>query len=319
MRIVVLDDYQGVALSYGPWHDLPDARVEVVREHVDDPTELAERLRGAEVVVLMRERTRVDVGLLDALPDLRLLVTTGRQNAAVDVAAAAARGVVVCGTDSDVSGTVELTWALVLALSRFLLTEDAEVRRGAWQSTVGRGLRDEVLGVVGLGRIGREVARIGTAFGMRVVSWSQNLTDDAARDAGVRRVGRDELLATADVLTLHLRLSERTQGIIGPAELSVVKASLLLVNTARGPLVDEAALVAALYAGTIGGAGLDVYAQEPLPPDSPLRTAPRTVLSPHLGYVTQQNYRVFYRQVVEDVQAFVAGQPVRVLDPGSAS
>ena len=315
MRVVVLDDYQGVARALGPWRLVPQASVEVLRAHVADPGELAARLRHADAVVLMRERTPVGAPLLDALPDLRLIITTGRQNAAVDVAAAAERGVTVCGTDSDLSGTVELTWALVLALSRSLVAEDAAVRRGGWQSTLGRGLRGDVLGVLGLGRIGSEVARVGAAFGMEVVAWSAHLTQEAAQAVGVRRVDEDELLGTADVLTVHLRLSDRTHGIVGAAQLAMMKDTALLVNTSRGPLVDEAALVAALHAGTIGGAALDVYGQEPLPAGSPLRTAPRTVLTPHLGYVTQQNYAVFYRQVVEDLQAYLLGRPVRVLTP----
>jgi phosphoglycerate dehydrogenase-like enzyme len=313
VRIGVLDDYQGVARELGTWDRLPDAELEVLREHVDDPDALAARLQGCTVVVVMRERTPVTAALLDALPDLRLLVTTGRQNASVDVAAAHARGIVVCGTDSDLTGTVELTWGLVLALARSLPQEDAAVRAGGWQSTLGTGLAGSVLGVVGLGRIGAEVARLGLAFGMDVVAWSQHLTDEAAQAVGVRRVERDALLASADVVTLHLRLSPRTTGLIGAAELDRMKDSALLVNTSRGPLVDEAALLTALHEGRIGGAALDVYDREPLPAGAPLRTAPRTVLSPHLGYVTRQNYAVFYAQAVEDVEAFLAGAPVRTL------
>jgi phosphoglycerate dehydrogenase-like enzyme len=221
----------------------------------------------------------------------------------------------VCGTRGLPSPTAELTWALILALVRHVPAEDRALRRGGWQHTIGTELAGRTLGVIGLGRLGTRVAAIGRAFEMDVVAWSQNLSADTAANAGVRAVARDELLATADVVTIHLRLSERTRGLIGAAELAAMKPGAYLVNTSRGPIVDEAALLAALREGTIAGAGLDVYDTEPLPPDHPLRSAPSTVLTPHVGYVTTGTYAVFYGDAVEDIEAWLAGEPVRVLAP----
>jgi phosphoglycerate dehydrogenase-like enzyme len=317
MKIVVLDDYQRVARTLGPFDALADAEVQVLHEHITDPEHLAAALRGAEVVVAMRERTPFPAAMFDRLPDLRLLVTTGMANAAVDMAAAAARGVTVTGTvmygAGKSSSATELTWALILAVRRHVVAEDRALRDGRWQTTVGTDLAGSTLGVLGLGRLGTQVARIGQAFDMRVIAWSENLTPERAAEAGATWVPRPELFAGSDVVTVHLRLSERTTGLIGAAELAAMKPSAVLVNTSRGPIVDQDALVAALTAGTIAGAGLDVYDVEPLPPDNPLRTAPNTVLLPHLGYVTEGGYRSMYEQVVEDITAWRAGTPVRVL------
>jgi phosphoglycerate dehydrogenase-like enzyme len=317
MKIVVLDDYQRVARTLGPFDALADAEVQVLHEHITDPDHLAAALRGAEVVVAMRERTPFPAAMFDRLPDLRLLVTTGMANAAVDMAAAAARGVTVTGTvmygAGKSSSATELTWALILAVRRHVVAEDRALRDGRWQTTVGTDLAGSTLGVLGLGRLGTQVARIGQAFDMRVIAWSENLTPERAAEAGATWVPRPELFAGSDVVTVHLRLSERTTGLIGAAELAAMKPSAVLVNTSRGPIVDQDALVAALTAGTIAGAGLDVYDVEPLPPDNPLRTAPNTVLLPHLGYVTEGGYRSMYEQVVEDITAWRAGTPVRVL------
>jgi phosphoglycerate dehydrogenase-like enzyme len=316
VRVAILDDYQGVALASGPWERLGDAvEVTVFRDHVDDDDALVARLRPFEVVLAMRERTPFGVARLERLPSLRLLVTTGMGNAAIDVAAAARLGITVCGTRGLPSPTAELTWALILALVRHVPAEDRALRTGGWQHTIGTELAGRTLGVIGLGRLGTRVAAIGRAFEMDVVAWSQNLSADTAANAGVRAVARDELLATADVVTIHLRLSERTRGLIGAAALAAMKPSAYLVNTSRGPIVDEAALLAALRAGTIAGAGLDVYDTEPLPPDHPLRSAPNTVLTPHVGYVTTGTYAVFHGDAVEDVAAWLAGEPVRVLAP----
>lgn len=316
----MLDDYQGVALSSGPWHELPpDVEVTVLRGHVADPGELVRRLQGFEAVVAMRERTPLPDSVLAALPDLRLLVTTGMQNAAIDVPAARDLGITVCGTDSDLTSTVELTWALVLAVTRGVVAEDVSLRSGGWQHTVGRGLSGDVLGLLELGRIGTQVARIGQAFGMEVLAWSQNLTAERAAAAGASLVDEDELLRRSDVVSLHLRLSDRTRGLIGARELALMKPTAVLVNTSRGPLVDEQALLAALAAGSPRGSGLDVYADEPLPQDSPLRRCPQLVLTPHLGYVTEQAYAFFYGQVVADVAAFLDGRPVRVLGGDGAA
>ncbi|WP_221327781.1 D-2-hydroxyacid dehydrogenase family protein [Actinoplanes sp. L3-i22] len=317
MRIVVLDDYQRVARGYGPFDALPDADVEVLHEHLDDPDALVAALRGAQVVAAMRERTPFPAALFDRLPDLRLLITTGMANASIDLAAARAHGVTVCGTSlsgsARSSNTAELTWALILAVQRHVTTEDRALRDGRWQTTIGTDLNGATLGVLGLGRLGTQVARIGQAFDMRVIAWSANLTPERAAGAGVEYVDRDELFADSDVLTVHLKLSDRTTGLVGAAELARMKPSAVLINTSRGPIVDRNALVSALTAGTIAGAGLDVYDVEPLPAGDPLRGAPNTVLLPHLGYVTDRTYRVMYQQIVEDIEAWRAGAPLRVL------
>ncbi|HSE69717.1 MAG TPA: D-2-hydroxyacid dehydrogenase family protein [Nocardioidaceae bacterium] len=314
MRIAVLDDYQGVALEMADWSPvLARAEVDVFTDHVRDVDALAERLAPHDVVVVMRERTPVPEALLERLPNLRLIVSTGRRNAAVDVAAARARGIEVCGTPSLATAPAELTWALVLGLARHLPAEAAGVRAGGWQTTVGRDLHGRTLGILGLGRIGTQVAQVGVAFGMDVVAWSANLTDERAAEAGARRVDLDTLLAGSDVVTLHLVLGERTQGLLGRRELALMKPDALLVNTARAGLVDTHALVDALAAGRLGGAGLDVFDEEPLPVDHPLRGEPRALLTPHLGYVTEDVYRTFFAGVVEDILAFWGGTPLRPL------
>jgi phosphoglycerate dehydrogenase-like enzyme len=234
-------------------------------------------------------------------------------NAAIDLAAARAAGVAVCGTRGSGSATAELTWALILSLVRHVPAEDASVRGGGWQHTVGFGLRGRVLGVVGLGHLGKQVAAIGSAFGMRVLAWSQHLTEQAASAAGVTAVSKDELFDAADVVTIHYKLSPRSEGIVGAREIELMKPTAYLVNTSRGPIVDTDALLAALASGAIAGAALDVYDEEPLPAGHPLRNAPRTVLTPHMGYVTDDGYRVFYGEAVEDIAAFAAGRPVRLL------
>jgi phosphoglycerate dehydrogenase-like enzyme len=312
-RVAVLDDYQRAAGRMADWASLPDAAVTFFSDHLSEEAPLASRLADFDVVVAMRERTPFPRALLTRLPRLRLLVTTGMRNAAIDLLAAAELGVTVCGTAGSGTSTAELTWALILALVRHVPAEDAAVRSGGWQHTLGVDLADRTLGVLGLGNIGRRVAAVGAAFGMEVIAWSQNLTAEAAAAAAARRVEREELFRLADVLTIHLVLSERTRGLVGAAELAVMKPSAYLVNTSRGPIVDEAALTAHLRAGAIAGAALDVYGVEPLPADDPLRALPNTVLTPHLGYVTERTYRTFYGQAVEDIAAYLAGRPVRVL------
>ena len=315
-RIAVLDDYQRVAATYADWSVVTQPVVVVeFSDHVADEVVLAERLAAFDIVVAMRERTPFPRSLLVRLPALRMLVTTGARNASIDLAAATELGITVCGTDSHPTGTVELTWALILAAARHLPDEVAAVRAGGWQHTVGTDLAGARLGVVGLGRLGERVARIGTAFGMDVVAWSQNLTSARAQEVGVRRAGKDELLETSDVVTLHLQLSDRTRGLIGRRELERMKATAVLVNTSRGPVVDEVALVDVLRAGGIACAALDVFDREPLPVDHPLRSLSRALLTPHLGYVTRATYETFYRGAVEDVAAFLDGRPVRVLAP----
>jgi phosphoglycerate dehydrogenase-like enzyme len=309
--VTLLDDYQGVALAMGPWDQL-DAEVVPLRSHLLGDA-LVDALAGSEVVVAMRERTPFDRALLDRLPDLRLLVTTGAVNASIDLEAARDRGVVICGTRSRQDGPAELTWALVLAVTRRITLEDAAVRAGGWQSTLGPELAGRTLGVLGLGRLGSRVAGYGRTFGMRVLGWSANLDPGHARELGVEPVALDDLLVRSDVVTVHLRLSERTRGLLGARELDLIGAEGYLINTSRGPIVDEPALVQALRSGRLGGAGLDVFDVEPLPANHPLRTAPRTVLTPHLGYVATDAYRTFYGDAVEDIAAWLAGAPVRVL------
>lgn len=311
MRVVVLDDYQGVAASYADWASL-DADVEFCRERLAGAA-LTETLAGAEVVVAMRERTPFPSDVLERLPDLRLLVTTGMANASIDLEAARARGIVVCGTDSPASATPELAWGLILSVLRSIPAEDANMRAGGWQTTVGGDLDGRRLGIVGLGRLGSRMAAIGRAFGMDVVAWSTNLDAARAAEAGATAVPKEQLFATSDVVTIHYKLSARSRGLVGAAELAAMKPSAILVNTSRGPIVDADALLSALREGRIRGAGIDVYDDEPLAADHPLRSAPRTVLTPHLGYVTEGTYRVFYPQAVEDIAAWRAGAPIRVL------
>ena len=318
-RIAILDDYQDAARRLADWARLPaDAELVVFRDHLADPDAVAARLAGFDVVVAMRERTPFPRALLERLPRLRLLVTTGMRNAAIDLQAAADRGVVVCGTGGLPYPTAELAWGLVLSLMRRIPREDRATRAGGWQETVGLGLNGKTLGVLGLGTLGSRVARFGRAFEMEVLAWSQNLTAERAAELGATRVERDELLGRSDVVSIHLVLSERTRGLIGARELSLMKRTAYLVNTSRGPIVDEAALVRALREGTIAGAGLDVYDEEPLPLDHPLRGLPNTVITPHLGYVTEETYRIFYGQALEDILAHLRGEPVRVLRPLTA-
>ena len=312
MRIVVLDDYQQVAADFADWSRL-DSEVEFVHRPIVDDDDLVKVLTGAEVVVAMRERTAFTAGRLARLPDLRLLVTTGRVNASIDVEAAHTQGIVVCGTESTTSATPELTWGLILSVLRSIPAEDASVRSGGWQTSVGGDLDGHRLGVVGLGRLGTKVARVGAAFGMDVVAWSQNLEAERAAALGVRAVSREELFSTADVVTIHYKLSERSRALVSAAELQLMKPDSILVNTSRAGLVDTDALIAALEAGRIRGAGLDVHDLEPLPVGHRLRSTPCTVLTPHLGYVTEDTYRIFFTQAVEDIEAWAAGEPIRVL------
>jgi phosphoglycerate dehydrogenase-like enzyme len=316
VRIVVLDDYQRVAAEMADWSLAgPDIKLTSLDRHIDDETELAAALAGVPVVVAMRERTRFTPSLFDALPDLKLLVTTGPFNAVIDMEAAAAHGVTLCGTGGMITPTSELTWALILALLRHIPADDADMRAGRWQRNVGIGLQGRRLGLLGLGRLGSLVAKVGRAFDMDVVAWSTNLTPEKCAEAGIGYVYRDELFATSDVLSIHLVLGPRSRGLVGRAELAAMKPTAILVNTSRGPIVDEAALIDALRNGTIAGAGLDVFDQEPLPPDHPLRTLPNTVLTPHVGYVTRQTYEIFYRDIVDDIRAWRDGAPIRLVTP----
>jgi phosphoglycerate dehydrogenase-like enzyme len=312
-RVAVLDDYQDIAMTIVEW----PAGVEVVSftDHVASEDALVIRLQEFDVVVAMRERTAFPRAVLDRLPDLRLLVTTGVRNAAIDIAAANERGVVVCGTWGIVSNTVELTWALILAVARRLPEEIERVRSGGWQQTLGVDLHGKTLGLLGLGNIGSAMATIGNAFGMNAVAWSQNLTVERAASLGATHVERDELFRQSDVVSIHLVLSDRTRHLIGASELALMKPTAILVNTSRGPIIDDAALIDALERGVIAAAGLDAFDVEPLPVDHPYRTLPNVVATPHIGYVTESCYRIFYDNIVEDITAFLDGRPVRVLEP----
>jgi phosphoglycerate dehydrogenase-like enzyme len=315
VRVAVLDDYQEVALKMADWSILPsDTQVQVFRDHLSDEKAVAERLQDFEIAVAMRERTPFPHTVLQRLPKLKLLITTGMRNASIDVAAARDLSVTVCGTGGLPYPTAELTWGLILALLRQIPREDSATRTGHWQVSVGMGLRDKVLGVMGLGNLGSQVATVGTAFGMSVLAWSQNLTAERAAQFRATLVGKDELLCRSDIATIHLVLSDRTRGLVGARELGLMKPTAYLVNTSRGPIVDEEALVQALQHGTIAGAALDVFDEEPLPLNHALRQLENTVITPHLGYVTVETYKVFYGQAVEDIQAFLRGEPIRVIN-----
>ena len=313
-RVALLDDYQGVALRMADWKSLP-AGTDVIAfpDHLADEGALATRLADFDVVMAMRERTAFTRSLLERLPKLRLLITAGMRNASIDMKAAAERGVLVCGTAGLPYPTAELAWGLILGLMRRIPAEDRATREGRWQVSLGLGLNGKTLGVLGLGTLGSRVAKVGRAFEMDVLAWSQNLTAARAAEVGASLVPKDELLARSDIVSIHLVLSERTRGLLGARELGLMKRSAYLVNTSRGPLVDEAALIDALRNGTIAGAGLDVFDPEPLPAGHPFRSLPNIVVTPHLGYVTEETYRVFYGHALEDVQAFLRGAPVRVL------
>jgi phosphoglycerate dehydrogenase-like enzyme len=313
----ILDDYQGVALSMADWSAVARAaEIRIVRERLPDEDALVAAIADCEIVVAMRERTPFRASVFPRLPRLKLLVTTGMRNAAIDMAAARAHGVTVCGTASQAAPPAEMTWALLLGLARHVVPEHhAFATNGPWQSTVGSDLRGRRLGLLGLGKIGSQVARVGLAFEMDVCAWSQNLTADQAAAAGVRlAASKAALLETSDYVSIHLVLSARTRGLIGRDDLRRMKATAYLINTSRGPIVDEAALVEALRGRWIAGAGLDVFDEEPVPADSPLRTLPNVLGTPHLGYVTEGGYRVYYGEAADDVRAFLSGTPVRVVN-----
>jgi len=314
VRVAVLDDYQGVAAEMADWTGrLPGAEVRFFHEQIPDPDVLVTALEPFDVVVAMRERTPFPAEVLARLPRLRLLVTTGMHNASISMETARERGVVVSGTRGVPGSTSELTWALILGLVRDVAADDARIRTGRWQEALGLDLEGRTLGVVGLGRQGARVARIGLAFGMNVVAWSPNLTSERAAEHGVSLVSKESLFGSSDIVTLHMVLSERSRGLVGEADLKAMKSSAFLVNTSRAGLVDSDALARALSEAWIAGAGFDVFDVEPLPVDHWLRTAPRTLLSPHMGYVTEDTYRVFYGDAVEDIAAFLNGAPVRTL------
>ncbi|WP_030415574.1 D-2-hydroxyacid dehydrogenase family protein [Streptomyces sp. NRRL S-1448] len=316
LRCAVLDDYQDVALSVADWSPLAGTvEVRTLREPFRSEDEVVAAVGDCEIVVAMRERTPFPASLLARLPRLRLLVTSGMRNAAIDLAAAARLGITVCGTASNTEPPVELTWALILGLARNVVTESSAMRAdGPWQSTLGADLHGRTLGLLGLGKIGSRVARIGLAFGMDVLAWSRNLTAERAAEVGVRAAaGKEELLEAADFVSVHLVLGDRTRGLLGADELRRMRPTSYLVNTSRAAIVDQEALLRALRENWIAGAGLDVFDQEPLPAGHPLRSLPNVLALPHLGYVTRRNYEGYFQQAVEDITAFLADTPVRQL------
>ncbi|KEQ08293.1 D-2-hydroxyacid dehydrogenase family protein [Pseudorhizobium pelagicum] len=320
LRIAILDDYQNVALSLADWGSLGDD-CEVVRfdENLSTEDQAAEQLEGFDVLCLMRERMPLPASLIVRLPRLKLVVVTGARVRTIDMETAVAQGITVCHTFAGQSAhaTPEMAWGLILSLARSIPAEDARVRQGGWQQTVGTILGGKTLGLVGLGKLGARMVPIAKAFDMDVIAWSQNLTKERASECGARMVDKETLFREADVVSLHLILGDRSRNTVSATEIALMKPGAFLINTARGPLVDEHALVAALELGQIK-AGLDVYDEEPLPKDHPLRRSPNTVLTPHLGYVTEGAYAAFYRDTVENIKAWRAGTPLRVLAAPSA-
>jgi phosphoglycerate dehydrogenase-like enzyme len=317
LKGAILDDYQNVARTVADWSPVAkDVDFAVFTEALGGPSQVVAALKDCAVVCLMRERTPFGNDVIDALPALKLVVTSGMRNAAIDVAAAAARGIPVCGTESLGHPTAELTFGLMLELARKIGYENARLKAGSrWQSTLGIDLYGKTLGIIGLGKLGVRVARIAHALDMKVVAWSQNLVKEKAGAVGATLVSKEELLRASDFVTVHVQLSARTRGLIGAAELALMKPSAFFINTSRGPVADEKAILAALCAGTIAGAAIDVYDEEPLPLDHPFRKLDNIVITPHLGYVTAENYKRFYGQMVEDIRAWLDGKPMRVIAP----
>ena len=314
MRVAILDDYQNVVTAMADWASVSgDVDIEVFRDHLVDEGAVAERLRDFEIVCIMRERTPFTRTLFERLPNLKLLVTSGMRNRGIDTAAAGAHGVTVCGTPSAGTPTAELAWGLIIGLLRHIPEEDRATRLGSWQRTVGTGVGGKTLGIAGLGKLGSRVARVGLAFDMEVIAWSHNLTEERCAEVGVALVGKEELLSRSDVLSIHLILSERTRGLFGADELVLMKPTAILINTSRGPIVDEDALVDALERNAIAGAGIDVFGTEPLPLDHPLRRLANTVITPHLGYVMDENYQAYFGGYIAAVRGFLDGNPVNVI------
>ena len=315
VRCAILDDYQNVVLKLADWSKVKgDLDIKVFNEHLGSPDKVIAALKGFQIVVAMRERTGFPKAVIDALPDLKLLITTGMRNASIDTEAAKARGVTVCGTPNFGNPTSGIAIGLMLELTRHIGYENARMHAGAtWQTTIGPDLEGMTLGVLGLGKLGTQTATIAKAFGMKAIAWSQNLTAEKCAAAGVGYVSKDELFRQSDFITIHIVLSARSRGLVGKNEIALMKSSAFLINTSRGPIVDEAALIAALREKKIGGAGLDVFDVEPLPLDHPFRTMDNVVITPHLGYVAEQNYRAYFTGVVEDIRGFLDGKPVRVM------
>jgi phosphoglycerate dehydrogenase-like enzyme len=318
MRVSILDDYQGVSLDMADWAPVKGRGIDIAVERFPfvDEDAAVRALYDSEIVAAMRERTPFPKSLIDRLPKLKLLITTGMRNASFDMEALKARGVTVCGTGGPGGGnedTAELAWGLILGAARRISEDHAYMRQGGWQTRVGHRVAGKTIGLLGLGRLGSAVARVGIAFGMKAIAWSQNLTAEKAAEQGVERVEKDELFRRSDILSVHLVLSPRSRGLVGVREIGLMKPSAILVNTSRGPICDTDAVIAALKEGRLAYAGFDVYDKEPLPMDHPLRSAPNVILTPHIGYVTDENYRSSYPQIVENIMGFLDGTPQRVI------
>jgi len=315
IKLAVLDDYQSVALEAADWSLIePAVAISVFDKHLGDADAVVRALDEFDIIVAMRERTPFPQNVLGRLPRLRLLATTGMRNQAIDLVAARKQGVDVCGTPMLGYPAAEHTWALILALVKQIPAENLSMHRGGWQVGLSTGLRNNTLGILGLGKLGLQVARVGLVFGMKVQAWSANLTPEHCAESGVVYASREELFATSDIVTVHLVLSDRTRGLVGPTEFQTMKPTAYLVNTSRGPIVQESALITALQGGAIAGAGLDVFDIEPLPQNHPLRGLDNTVLTGHTGYVMRENYITGYRGVVEVVKAWLDGEPLRLLN-----
>ena len=316
VRAAILDDYQNVAMAFADWSPIAkDVEIKVFNKPFGSQDEAIKALQGFAVVVGMRERTPFPRKVVEALPDLKLLITTGARNNSFDMKACAERGVTVCGTGAAGSPTTGIAFGLMLELTRRIGFENARLKAGApWQTTIGRDLEGLTLGILGLGKLGQRSAAVGKAFGMKTITWSQNLTEEKAKAAGADYVSKDDLFRNADFVTIHLVLSERSRDLVGAKELGLMKKSAYLINTSRGPIVDEKALIAVLQSKSIAGAGLDVFDIEPLPLDHPFRKMDNVVITPHLGYVSEQNYRKYFPDIVEDICAWLDGKPVRVIE-----
>ncbi len=314
-RCVVLDDYQNVARRLADWPAVSgDVELQFLHQHLGPPEKVIEGLKDATIVCLTRERTALPRQVIEALPNLKLIVTAGMYNASVDLEAAKERGILICGTGGAGAPTAELAFGLMLDLARNISVENARMKAGEpWQITVGRDLAGLTLGLIGLGKLGSRTATFGKAFDMKVLAWSQNLTPERCKEAGVEYASKEELFSKSDFVSIHVVLSQRTRGLVGAAELARMKPDAFLINTSRGPIVDEVALIAALKAKKIGGAGIDVYDVEPLPMDHPYRGLDNVVMTPHLGYVTENSLGQFYRHMVEDIRAWLDGKPVRIV------
>lgn len=312
--IAVIDDYQEAASRFADWNSLPSqAKTVFFRKHVDDVDELVRQLSPFQVICLMRERTKIDQAVIARLPNLKLIVTTGMRNAALDIESATRAGITVCGTDAGHSGTPELIWLHILALARNFPGEHAALQRGQWQTSVGRDLNGARLGIVGLGRIGQQVAQVASAFQMQVNAWSPNLTEERAQAAGTKYVDKKTLFSTSDFIVLALQLRDSTRGVVGRDDIARMHRNAFLINTARAGLVDEQALIEALREGRIAGAGIDAFTEEPLPKNHPYRSLANVVITPHIGYVTEATYRLFFQQTVENIHAWMRGRPLRII------